>query len=230
MISTTLEHAHGSLQQAPPIAPDRAGAGLSPEQFDRLYADARRGAGELPWRRDGAHPALIAWLNAEAPCLLRPGSRVAVVGCGLGDNTAELLGRGFEVTAFDCADEAIAWAGDRFPEFRSSFVCADARQPPSRWRHRFDLVVDVDTLPWLTDADRALVAAGAAELLHPRGLLLVIARGARDAQPAGVGLSPEPLDALMQRHGLTLARAFDDFEDDANPPVRWLRGVYRRTG
>ena len=68
---------------------------------DAIYRRADGALELVPWANEGPHPAFLAWLNAEAPCLVRPGCRVAVVGCGLGDDAIELINRGFDVTAFD---------------------------------------------------------------------------------------------------------------------------------
>ena len=40
---------------------------------------------------------------------MRRGSRV-VVGCGLGDDVAELLSRGYDAVGFDVSPTAIGWA------------------------------------------------------------------------------------------------------------------------
>lgn len=65
---------------------------------------ARFAAGQLPWDRGAPSPQLLSWLDrAElTPC------RIAVPGCGQGWEVAELARRGFEVTAIDYTEAAVA--------------------------------------------------------------------------------------------------------------------------
>lgn len=216
MATTTLDH------------PARAGATAVYEvaDFEAIYRDASGEPARLPWARGEPHPSLVSWLNAEAPCLVRPGCRVAVVGCGLGDDAAELIRRGFDVTAFDCSRSAIEWAKRRFPRYSDVFVQADVRAAPSKWRHRFDLVVEINNLPWLGADEQSRVTEGIVDLLHPNGVLLVICAGAGAGNEPGI--EPDDLLAQIRASGLEPTRDLDDFEDDANPPRRWLRGAFRQ--
>ena len=73
-----------------------------------------------------------------------------------------------------------------------------------------------------------------AELLGPRGVLLAICRGRSDdvaleeldAPP--YALTPRELTTLMRDASLTPVQSIDDFEDDNVPPVRRLRGCFKR--
>ena len=146
--------------------------------FESAYIEASGEAARVPWALGEPHPSLVSWLNTEGPCLVRPGCRVAVVGCGLGDDAIELVQRGFDVTAFDCSRSAIEWARRRFPRHSDAFVQADVRTAPSKWRHRFDLVVEINTLPWIDPEQSSDVTQGIVDLLHPKGVLLAICAGA----------------------------------------------------
>ena len=197
---------------------------------DAIYRRADGALELVPWANEGPHPAFLAWLNAEAPCLVRPGCRVAVVGCGLGDDAIELINRGFDVTAFDHAASAIAWAKERFPRHAHTFVEADVFEAPSKWRHRFDLVIDVNNIPWVDREKRPEYAARVVDLLHPNGALFVICTGCDSPdrmEHHDDPLPPAGLLSLFASKGLAPTRALDDFTDDATPPQRWLRGVFR---
>lgn len=233
MVSTALSRQSVELgRTGVATKTERAFAGLSLDDFDRMYAEVGAEVSALPWSRPAggrsAHPALVAWLNTRAPCLVRPGSRVAVPACGVGDDAAELAGRGYDVVGFDAADRAVALAIGRRPDLADCFSVTDVRNPPSRWRHRFDLVAVVDALAWLTPDDRAEAVAGMADLVHPKGSMLVIERGARES--VSPGLEPDDLLGLLGSCGISPIEGLDEFEDESAPAARWLRTCCRRSG
>ena len=134
-----------------PKHPMESGApGPSPadwiERFDSIYRDAAGDVDRVPWAHRQPCPALVTWLNTEAPLLVRCGARAAVVGCGLGMDACLLRERGYDVVAFDASPSAIDWARRIHPDDADMFQVADVLDLPSRLRHRFDLVVEVHTL------------------------------------------------------------------------------------
>jgi SAM-dependent methyltransferase len=202
------------------------------EYFESIYAGAEGDASRVPWADSRPHPALITWLNAIAPSLVRCGARVAVVGCGLGDDARELMARGYEVTAFDCSATAVQWCRRTDPAHSGCYAVADLFDLPARWRHRFDLVVEINTIQSLLPEMHAEALGAIANLLSPRGHLLVICRGAE--QP--VSLEDGPPWALTEQElleaaaiaGLSAAEAPVSFDDDESPPVRRIRAVFAR--
>lgn len=218
VMMTTTEHAGGLLSPA--------------FDFESIYADAAGDRALIPWEDGQAHPALIHWLNAVAPSLIRCGSRVAVVGCGLGDDARALIHRGYDVTAFDCSPSAVEWARRIDPVNASSYFVADLFNMPVRWRHRFDLVVEVNTLQSLGPDLRPEALAALAELLSPHGHLLVIARG-RTEETVETG-PPWPIGVdELTREGATAGLVCDEgisrfFDDESDPPTPRVRGLFRR--
>lgn len=200
--------------------------------FETLYAEAAGDATRIPWSDGVPNPALVTWMNAVAPRLIRCGGRVAVVGCGLGEDARELIRRGFEVTAFDVSDTAVGWARRLDPTHECCYQRADLFSPPARWRHRFDLVVEIYTVQSLHPDRRVEVLRAAADLLGPRGAMLIIAQGSEfsviDQDGPPWPLTEDELRTAAIDAGLAEVGEIDSFLDDADPPRLRLRGLFRR--
>ncbi|MBC7835602.1 MAG: class I SAM-dependent methyltransferase [Phycisphaerales bacterium] len=209
-----------------------AAGGLSPATWFELEYRLRDDAA-CPCDCPSPCSVLRTWLNAEGPSVVRPGSRVVVVGSGLGDDVAELSSRGFDVTAFDVCLRAVELARARFPELASCFVQADVCDLPARLRRRFELVVDVQTLDSIPPGMRKEAAAGIASLVGAKGILLTIATARSTAESLdGVDGPPWPftrdeLCGMLLSAGLRPLREPDEFQDDASGS-RWLRGIFGR--
>jgi len=203
--------------------------------LDTHYRAHLEGGAPPPWMRTtGPHPALVAWLNVEAPSLVRPGSRVVVAGCGCGAgcDVVELLGRGYDVLGIDPAPAAIELVKTRHRLGDEALRCADLAEPPARLRHRFDLTVGISLLASTPPTLRTQMAKGLVEITHPRGAILLIEPGGEPLNASAVSppapLRPDELTGLMDAAGFPPTRAPDDFEMGETPPGRWLRGVFRR--
>lgn len=213
---------------------------LSPEAlaawYDRIYREADSDCARVAWQRDrvkpSPNPAMVAWLNVEASALVRPGSRACVVGCGLGDDAAELCSRGYDVMGFDVSPAAIEWAKQRHPGLSDRFVVTDVMDVPARMLRRFDLVVEVNTVDSVPPSLRERAVSGIVSLARPHGTVLVVCEGrsnddSLDESGPTYPLSCEELTTLFSASGMHPTREIDDFQDDGDPPVRRLRGVFR---
>jgi hypothetical protein len=227
--SRTPTHAAGG-----PVVID-APRGAEPGQpgwFDALYRSADGDASRIPWADGRPNPSLVCWLNAVAPGLIRPGSRAIVVGCGLGDDVAELINRGYDAVGFDVSPTAIDWARRRFPQHAGAFCVADLLGELPRFRNRFELVVEISTIQSLPPASREQAAGAIVSLLGARGVLVAIARGRdetellENVQGPPWPLTKSELTGLMELHGLKPIAPIDDFTDGETPPVRRLRGTF----
>ena len=209
-----------------------AGQATTVDYFESIYAGAHGDQARIPWADGQVSPALINWLNAVAPSMIRCGARVATAGCGLGDDARELIRRGYEVCAFDCSETAVQWARSLDPENASSYVQADLTNPPARWRHRFDLAVEVNNIESLTPDLHGPTIAALSNLMTPHGRLLIICRGCEE--PVGPQDGPPwPMTEAQLLEATALAGLVPDgpvacFTDDETPPVQRIRAVFRR--
>lgn len=233
MTTTTLDQPALTQTSGAVLAPPRSREDVA-SFFETIYTDAGGDASRVPWAHQRPSPFMVSWLNKVGTGMVRPGGRVAVVGCGLGQDAMELVRRGFDVLAFDLSQSAIKWARELHPEAADCFIVADAIEPPSRLRHRFDLVVESSTLQSVPPALRPDLARGMSTLLGPHGALLAICRARCASVPlSNVDGPPYPLscvelESLMAQAGLAPAHPITDFEDDNSPPIRRLRGAFRR--
>lgn len=198
--------------------------------YESIYVEAHGDQSVIPWGNGAANPALIAWLNVVAPSLIRCGSRVCVIGCGLGEDTRELIHRGFDVTAFDISSAAIDWARSLDSANEACYHVSDLFDSSPRWRHRFDLVVECYTVQSLPPSMWVRAFKAMRELMSPHGYLLVIARGALEEPPLESG-PPWPITRTVlmdaaREAGLSLHGHVDQFEDDEVPPVMRLRSTF----
>lgn len=200
--------------------------------FDQQYQRAGDQLEQLPWPTGCASEALVNWLNAVAPSLIRCGARVCVIGCGLGDDARELMSRGYEVTAFDCCAKAVAKAQAADPEHASCYVQADLFQPPLRWRHRFDLVVEANNLCWWNQEMRDAAVSAIADMLSMHGRLLVISP-AVEHEFNGHGGPPWPMTERelidsTSLAGLVADHSVSTFDDESSPTGLRLRASFHR--
>lgn len=218
-----------------PVSADGGPALL--ERFEAVYADAHGEAARVPWADCRCCPMLTEWLNAEAPLLVRPGSRAVVVGCGLGDDVVELAERGYDVLGFDIAPTAVRWASLRHPQHAARFVQADLLSLPARMQRRFDLVIEVYTIQSMPPGLRQTAARALASLLAPRGVLLAVCRGRTQQEPLEQVIGPPwPLTCAELYDVLSAAGLYPvqgepaviESFDGETPPKRRLRGAFTR--
>jgi SAM-dependent methyltransferase len=200
------------------------------DYFESVYAGASGDASRIPWASGKPSQALVNWLNAVAPSLIRCGARVAVVGCGLGADAREIIRRGYEVTAFDCSQTAVGWAQQLDRDHADRYVHADLFDPPRRWVHRFDLVIDINNLQALQPSLHQNAVSALSKLVAPHGFVLVICRGADEAPETSQG-APWPLTEheLVQATtdaGMVPQGGVCCFTDDQN--VLRIRALFKR--
>ena len=213
--ATAREIAHKHLDAGDPLG-----------WFEDLYSRAGENAAIIPWADLAPNPNLIDWLDRHQ--YARPGKAMKV-GCGLGDDAEELTRRGFETTAFDISESAIAWCRKRYPQSAVSYIVADLFSAPVEWGAKFDFVLESYTLQVLPPILRADAVRCIASFVAPGGTLLIIARGREPGEPEGKMPWPLTKDdlSLFGTHALKVV-SFEDYMDSEDPPVRRFRATYRR--
>jgi 2-polyprenyl-3-methyl-5-hydroxy-6-metoxy-1,4-benzoquinol methylase len=142
--------------------------------FEELYAQAEGQTDQVPWARLTVHPHIQHWLDHGQ--IKGNGQRVMVIGCGLGDDAEALQALGFQVTAFDISETAIAWCRQRFPQSSVDYQVADLFALDPAWQQGFDLVVECRNVQALPLSVRSLALSAVAQLVAPDGTLLMVTR------------------------------------------------------
>jgi ubiquinone/menaquinone biosynthesis C-methylase UbiE len=115
---------------------------------------------------------------------LAHGSVVLEIGCGTGQLTASLAGRGFELTALDIGPSLVAAAQRALGESAATFVASsfeDFAAPDAG----FDLIVSATAFHWI---DPEVRFSKAARLLRPGGWLALLGTAERYDDPIGSAL------------------------------------------
>lgn len=193
--------------------------------FEQLYTMADDDASRIPWAKLQMQPLLLEWLAAQQPS--GAGRRALVIGCGLGDDAEGLARLGFNVTAFDISETAIAWCQKRFPESLVDYQVADMFAPPDEWRQAFDFVLEVNIVQALPLSWRKRAIAAEAQFVAPNGHLFILCRGRDDQITEPVG-PPWAMARYELRHfeaqGLEKV-SLETFDGD---PMPQFRVVYQR--
>jgi SAM-dependent methyltransferase len=211
----------GNILAAAAIAADRP-----TEWFDQLYAAGRRGEVDMPWDRGRPNQVLADWAHGRDGA----GQRALVVGCGLGQESELLARHGFEVTAFDIAETAIATVRERFPDSLVHYRVDNLLNPSADLVGAADLVAEIFTVQALPLSVREQATANVTRLVAPGGTLLVIA-GAADTDPADSDGPPWPLtrahiDAFAA-NGLAEVM-IENLTDPKMPGLHRWRAEFRR--
>ncbi len=150
------------------------------EHYLRLQSQGSRGwtRGE---DREIHHRQLLAALDFEA--CPREG-RALDLGCGAGDWSLLLAGRGFEVTGVDISPVAIDWAREQARREGAdvTFRLGNVLELDDLSTGHFDFILDGFVLHCLIGSDRACYLRTARRLLRPGGMFFIHAFCATEEQ------------------------------------------------
>ncbi len=166
--------------------------------FESIYKDAQGNENNIPWAELKTNKFLEEYLQHH----IGEGKAI-VIGCGLGDDAAALEEAGFEVTAIDISETAIAWCKDRFHYTDIDFKVQDIFDLPEEMLGQFDFVFESRTIQSLALMHRNTIIQKIASLMAPNGTLLAVADGKNEGEKYQG--PPWPLEynelRLFQNHG-----------------------------
>jgi len=155
--------------------------------------------------RQSYPPELIDEVVATAAA--GPGAEVLEIGCGTGQLTRHLAGRGFGLTAIDIGASMVAAARDRVTDPGVRFEATSFEDFAGGGP--FDLIASATAFHWV---DPGVGLAKAARLLRPGGWLALLTTGER---------YPEPLRTRIEELWVRHNRSSDEW---TSQPA-WLTGL-----
>tara|TARA_B100000029_G_scaffold213860_2_gene211823 strand:- start:8702 stop:9379 length:678 start_codon:yes stop_codon:yes gene_type:complete len=190
--------------------------------FEDLYSESDENRGLIPWDWQEPHPFLIDWVEQNDEM-----GNALVVGCGLGEDASFLNKRGWDVTAFDISESAVSWARKLHPQRNLNWVVEDLLDPPTSWRGKFDLVLEVHILQAIPEQIRKEAAPILSSFLSEGGALVCIGRLGSEEDQEG---PPWPLTAeFIEEIGKGLERVeFYSAEIPEKESTRY-RAVWRNS-
>lgn len=196
--------------------------------FEDLYKSAGNDPSTIPWAGQKPNPYFIQWLDMNH--IAGNGKRGLVIGCGLGDDSEELLKRGFNVTAFDISPTAVEWAKKRFPDSKVEYRVADLFDLPNEWLGSFDFIFECYTIQALPRSVRTDVIGNVASLAAPKGSLLVVCRGWYNGQTEDILPWALKKEELRQFSKLGFSeKSFEEFWDQEDPTRYRFRILYQKS-
>ena len=185
--------------------------------------------GFAPWERRNVAEA---WRPLfEGPLAMEPG-RVLDIGCGSGRDAVHLAGRGWQVTAVELVDKALARARQRAAEedVEVQWVKGDVGELGRLGLEPgYGLLYDFGCIQGLSESARRGAATGLTELAAPGARLLLLAFKAARRLTLPRGMDKEHLVTLLG-DAWELQHAQSVVTEDMPPPVRRAQPtLYRLT-
>ena len=139
---------------------------------ESLYRDNYLCDEKIPWAKMRSNEFLDEYLENNLP-----NGKALVVGCGLGDDAIALNLAGFDVTAIDVSESAIAWCEERFDGFGVNFRVEDIFKLPQEMLEAYDFVFESQTIQSLPLIMRDKIITAIGSTVKKSGKVLVIAHG-----------------------------------------------------
>lgn len=192
--------------------------------FESIYKQSQGDEKQIPWAQMKTNPYLEEYLSMH----LAEGKAI-VIGCGLGDDAVAMDEAGFDVTAIDISETAIAWCQDKYDYTDVNFTVQDIFELPTEMLGEYDFIFESRTIQSLPLEYRDKIIGAISSLLSPRGKLLAIADGKNEGEKfAG---PPWPLEKnelrLFENYELNTLE-FSIFANDTKQSPLKFRALYQK--
>jgi len=144
--------------------------------FNNYYKEANKEIDTVAWAKGEVNPFLEEYLENYSGST----SKAIVIGSGLGDDAFALYVAGFDVTAIDISEEAVAWSKERFDGAEIDFRVTDLFELPQELLGQYDFVFEAFTIQSLPLALRDRVITAISSLMKPGATLLAITNAKLD--------------------------------------------------
>ncbi len=192
--------------------------------FETLYRQSQQDETKIPWAKMRPNEFLVEYLqNHQAK------GKAIVVGCGLGDDAVALSEAGFDVTAIDISQSAIAWCQKRFDYTDVDFRVQDIFELPESMLGQYDFVFEALTIQSLPLEFRNKIIGAISSLLAPSAKVLAIAHGKNQGERFNG--PPWPLERnelrLFENYDLKELE-FSIFGEESNISTLKFRALYQK--
>lgn len=147
--------------------------------FDTLYKEHYHKKENIPWAKMEPNPFLQEYLQNHLP---HGKGRAIVIGCGLGDDAVALSNAGFDVTAIDVSEHAIALCEERFDGFGINFLVQDIFELPQSMLASYDFVFEAYTIQSMPLRYRDKMITAISSLVAANGLAFTVAHGKNEGE------------------------------------------------
>jgi methyl halide transferase len=161
---------------------------LTAQSWEQRYRE-----GDAPWNLGYPTPPLLNLLtSAQAP----PPGKIAVLGCGSGQDALAFAAAGFEVVGFDFATSAIdhAQATAQARQLKAQFFVRNIFELEPAFAHAFDYVLEHTCFCAIEPGLRSQYTRVVKTLLRPQGQLIALFFTHR--RPGGPPFGSQPQEIL----------------------------------
>ncbi|MDF1880908.1 class I SAM-dependent methyltransferase [Sulfurimonas sp. MAG313] len=196
----------------------------SNEFFESIYKQSQGDVKQIPWAELKTNSFLEEYLSMH----IGEGKAI-VIGCGLGEDAFALGEAGFEVTAIDISQTAIAWCQDTYDYTDIDFKVQDIFELPESMLEQYDFIFECRTIQSLPLMYRDKIIRAISSLLKPKGKILAIANGKNEGEKFDGPPWPLARNELRLFENYNCKELeFSIFAEDKGPSKMKFRALYEK--
>jgi len=192
--------------------------------FESIYKSSEGDEKKIPWATLDTNEYLAEYLQQH----IGEGKAI-VIGCGLGHDAIALDEAGFDVTAIDISQTAIAWCKEKYDYTDIDFRVQDIFELPGEMLGEYHFIFESLTIQSLPLEYRNRIIGAIASLMAPDAKLLAVADGRKEGETHKG--PPWPLEhnelRLFQNHGCEELE-FSIFEGERGLSSLKFRAVFKK--